>query len=142
MLFKNKSKSFSDGALISLLIRIALGPLFLGMGVMKLTHYVDTVDRIRAGFANAWLPIELFTPFIYIMPPLELLLGLALVLGFQYRYTLVALSLFMSALSFGLMTQGNFDSMIRNLLIVIVALYGISRSSENVWTIDNLLARK
>ena len=75
---------------------------------------------------NTNLPAILYSPFLHGIAYLEILLGLALLLGIRTKYSLALLNLTYVALAFGLMLLGNTDGVARIgifLLLTSAALY-------------------
>lgn len=128
-------------AWITVLIRLTLGPLFLVYGGSKLIRLVDTVDMLRAGFADTWLPLGLVTAVAYVIPFWEALIGLSLFLGFYYRWGLISAGVLLSVLTFGLAVQGEYELISRNLIYLIFVFFGLSNAGDCRLSIDRALGR-
>ena len=138
-MFWNKSSEMPTAAWITLLIRISVGPMFLVYGLGKLARYTDTLDFISAGFIESWLPHWLVLTAAGMIPILETLIGLSLTLGLKYRWGLLALGALMALLIFGLAVQGNHEVVARNLMFLLVTIFGLRASGENPFSLDKYL---
>ncbi len=137
----DQTNSANTKAIITALIRLTLGPLFLVYGGSKLARLVDTVDMLRAGFANTWLPLSIVTPVAYAIPFWEALIGISLLLGFFYRYGLIAAGVLLAVLTLGLAIQGDYELISRNLIYLIFVFFGLNNSSDCRWSIDKALGK-
>jgi putative oxidoreductase len=73
-----------------LLLRIALGGIFLYAGSVKLLEPREFADRIAA---YQMLPLSLISPMALGLPPLEMILGLFLVIGWKSRMAALGITL-------------------------------------------------
>ncbi len=137
----DQTNNANTKAIITALIRFTLGPLFLVYGFSKLVRLVDTVDMLRSGFADTWLPLGLVTVVAYVIPFWEALIGVSLLLGFYYRWGLVASGALLSVLTFGLAVQGDYELISRNLIYLIFVFFGLSNAGDCRWSIDKALGR-
>jgi thiosulfate dehydrogenase (quinone) large subunit len=137
----DQSNSANTSAIITTLIRLTMGPLFLVYGGSKLVRLVDTVDRLRAGFADTWLPMNLVTAVAYSIPFWEALVGLSLILGWYYRPGLIAAGTLLAVLTFGLAVQGDYELISRNLIYLIFIFFGLNHADDCRWSVDRALGR-
>lgn len=82
--------------------------------------------RIEAFSNSTNLPAFLFSPFLYSLAYIEILLGAALLLGVRTKHTLAVTSLTLVCLAYGLMLLGNIDGVTNvgvHLLLTAAALY-------------------
>jgi uncharacterized membrane protein YphA (DoxX/SURF4 family) len=102
-----------------LLARVALGTYFLLAGFGKYSGGVRAFVNARAKTIPAFLPEELGRAYLFMLPTAELIVGVALVIGFYTRTaaTLIALML----ISF------------------IIAVTGVGASGAAGWNIDKNL---
>jgi len=128
----------NNQGLITLLIRFTLGPIFLAYGIHKLGGYSITAKRIGAGFVETWLPMWLVQPVALAIPIWELLVGILLILGLFYRISLIATSIFIAILTFGLAIQGNAEVVGRNLIFVVTLAIAFHNSDDNPYSLDTL----
>lgn len=120
------------GNWIAILVRLALGSIFLIYGIAKVTNYAEVTQRIAHGFADTWLPMFVVWPFAWAIPAAELLVGILLLAGYRYRETLFATGLLLALLTAGKAIQGDGETVARNLpyiLLVCVGLMSIDRTA-------------
>jgi thiosulfate dehydrogenase [quinone] large subunit len=118
---------------ITLLIRFSLGIIFIAHGIGKVLTYPQSPTGIIDGFAETWLPSIVVVPFAYVLPFLELALGLAILVGFRYVPALVITGALLAILSFGKVIQGQPAGVAPNLTYLLVVLAGIHFSASNKW---------
>jgi thiosulfate dehydrogenase [quinone] large subunit len=83
------------------LARFAVGMSMFGHGLVRLPKLQGFSHWMVGQFEKSMLPDFIVTPFSYILPIAELLVGIFLLLGPFTRQSLVAGSLVMTALIFG-----------------------------------------
>ncbi len=115
------------------LLRIALGVNFLGHGLFRILAGTGAFAHTMAEhMTKSPLPIGLMVGLGYCIPYLELLLGLALIVGLFTRVSLVAGALFMMALTIGVTSNQQWDVAGQQLLyslIFFVLLFGYEYNS-------------
>jgi thiosulfate dehydrogenase [quinone] large subunit len=86
----------------ALLGRWGLGLMFFFFGIGKLLSLKGFVNGyLLPQFAKAWLPQWLLVPYGYVLPFLEVTLGLLLLLGLARNAALIAAGLLLLSLTFG-----------------------------------------
>ena len=121
---------------ISLLIRLMFGLIFLVYGLEKLFAFRSTLETMAGSFSGSWLPLFVVYGFLYILPFIEISIGLAYLTGFKYRATLVATGILLAILTFGLAVRGEFEPVSRNLVYYFILLVGLWHSDENRFCIS------
>ena len=92
------------------LVRWGLGVLFLVGGISKLFHLGGFVGGyLTPAFAGTFLPAGLVAAYGYALPFVEVLLGVALVLGLCRNVALLVAGLTLISLAFGQMLLQKFD---------------------------------
>ena len=91
----------SSQQLSFLLARLAVGMSMFGHGLVRLPKLQSFSHWMVGQFEKSMLPEIIVTPFSYILPITELLVGIFLLIGLFTRQALVAGSLVMIALIFG-----------------------------------------
>jgi len=91
----------SSQQLSFLLARLAVGMSMFGHGLVRLPKLQSFSHWMVGQFEKSMLPEIIVTPFSYILPIAELLVGIFLLIGLFTRQALVAGSLVMIALIFG-----------------------------------------
>jgi thiosulfate dehydrogenase [quinone] large subunit len=100
----------SDKVLAYSLLRVALGVNFLGHGAIRVYHGVGAFAAMTAEhMAKAPLPQGAVLGFGYVIPWVEVLLGVALILGLLTRAALVGGAVFMMALTIGVTANQQWD---------------------------------
>jgi thiosulfate dehydrogenase [quinone] large subunit len=84
-----------------LLARLAVGMSMFGHGLVRLPKLHGFSNWMVGQFEKSMLPEIIVTPFSYILPIAELLVGIFLLIGLFTRQALVAGSLVMITLIFG-----------------------------------------
>lgn len=96
-------ESASDAALAHALLRLALGISMLVHGLVRIGgHFWPFVDSTVKQFASSPVPHFLVRIGAMIIPPVEVLMGVLLILGLWTRFALVLGSLEMCALIAGM----------------------------------------
>ena len=131
--------NLSYPAFVTLLTRFILGPLMLQFGLSKVARYSVTVDRLRGGFVETWLPMKLVTAVAWVIPAWETAIGALLLLGLWYRWGLIAMGALLVVLTFGLVVQGAGDVVAQNLLYVLLLFFAYKQSESNPFSLDSLL---
>ncbi|GLU52232.1 DoxX family protein [Dyadobacter frigoris] len=84
-----------------LLARLSVGMSMFGHGLVRLPKLHGFSNWMVGQFEKSMLPEIVVTPFSYILPVAELLVGIFLLIGLFTKQTLIAGSLVMIALIFG-----------------------------------------
>ncbi len=132
----------ADGQLAYAVLRGAFGVNILMHGAARLGSLSGFVDGVAAGFVNTFLPEALVRGFAWGIAPAELVLGVAILVGFQTRRTLVAGSLLMLMLTIGVTLQQRWD--VAGLQLNYFVVYGLLLAGLglNRWSIDASIARR
>ncbi len=125
----------TSSVLITLIIRLVLGLVFLGWGTDKLLHLSESYTYLTSGFEKSWIPSFLVYAWAAIMPFLETLLGISFLIGFRYRIALVVAGIFMAVITFGLVVQGQASVVASNLVYVLVIIAGLHFSDHNKFVV-------
>jgi thiosulfate dehydrogenase [quinone] large subunit len=91
----------NDLSLAHALARVALGINLLGHGIIRIGNIPGFAAGLEKTFEKTWLPGFLVTLAGDIIPPLELIFGIVLIVGWYLRPTLIGGALFMCLLTFG-----------------------------------------
>ena len=105
-------KSPTNMQLGYLLMRLMLGVnLFLHGFIRTLTEYAVWIENTLPSFEGTLLPMFLVKVFLYLIPPLEIVLGAFLLLGLFTRTALISSALLFLALEIGHGVRHNFGDM-------------------------------
>ncbi len=104
------------------LLRFMLGINMLGRSIVRIPELNQFASGMADNFADTFLPGPFVYVYAYIIVLTETVVGVMLILGWKTRWALVAMSLLLSTLAFGMILQSNFGT-VANILI-----YGIAVS--------------
>jgi thiosulfate dehydrogenase [quinone] large subunit len=136
-------KEESDESLAYALLRLTLGVNFFGHGFVRIVGGVDAfASGMAKGFEKTILPLWLVQPFGYVLPFVELVLGVLLIVGLFSRATLVAGALLLTVLTFGSSMQSNWDAVGTQLLYAVVFSMLLFLRRYNSISLDSFLARR
>lgn len=125
------------------LLRIAFGLNFLGHGLFRILSGVGTFAATTVEhMGKSPMPHGFILAFAYVIPWIELLLGLGLIVGLLTRTVLILGALFMMALTFGTTSNQQWDVAGQQLLysfIFSLLLFGLE---WNGWSLDGHLRRR
>lgn len=133
----------SNKQLAYALLRIALGINFLGHGLFRLLSGTGAFAHGMAEhMTKSPLPASLVLAFGYAIPTIELLLGVALILGLLTRPALALGALFMMVLTFGVTANQQWDVAGQQLLYSFIFFVLLFLAEHNSMALDTLLARR
>lgn len=140
---KSRFSDFSDvGQLAAVLLRLAIGSLFLAAAVRKLQGGAEsirqTVQYFQTTFEKTWLPGPLVTAHAYATPFVEAIIVVWLISGFRLRAAWVFTALFTTSLAFGMAVAGEFDTAANNYTYVLMCCVGLLVSHYDRIRIDGL----
>ena len=84
-----------------LILRLTMGLNMLAHGLVRLPKLDEFSSWMVGLFENSWIPILMVKPFGYVLPILELVVGICLVLGFKTAQSIHGGGLIIAALVFG-----------------------------------------
>ncbi|MFD1886076.1 DoxX family protein [Paenibacillus wenxiniae] len=125
---------------VSTIMRVVLGILFLAHGISK---FQMGMDGVAGWFQSVGIPGFL----AYIVSPIELVGGILLIIGLFTRYVSILLiivllgAIFTVKLSAGLMGNGQMAGYELDLSFMLVALY-LAVSNNTGFSLDQLLFRR
>ena len=100
---------WTDGQRAHLALRAILGINIFTHGLVRITSPAAFASKMSAGFATSALPGWMVTPFLTVLPFLELLIGALILVGFRLRAALMAGALLIAVLTFGSSMQQQWD---------------------------------
>ena len=121
----------SKNVWISLLIRLMFGLIFFVYGLEKLFSLTNIVETTGGTFDDTWIPKAAIVVFLYVLPFIEIMLGVSFLIGFKYRMTLVLTGILLAVLTFGLAVRGDYETVSRNLVYFFILLIGLWHSDQN-----------
>jgi thiosulfate dehydrogenase (quinone) large subunit len=99
MSFSNASRS--DFTIAYALARVGFGINLFSRELSRIGGIPAFAESLRTMFAKTWLPLPLVTGAGFVIPPVELLVGILITLGLLLRPVLAAGTLLMFLLTFG-----------------------------------------
>jgi len=133
------------GRWASLVLRLAIGSLFLSAAVGKLSGGLasirGTVGYFQATFAETWLPQTLVTLHGWLTPFVEALISVWLIVGYRLRVGWIVTCLFTISLAFGMAVAKKHDVAANNYVYVLICAAGLYLSRYDRFSVDGLLKR-
>lgn len=128
---------------ISFFMRVAI-IIFLGFsGVRKVMGGVgESVERMQQFFADTGTPMWLVTGQSWVVPYLEVFIGIWLLLGYKLRGAFIASALLTLNFCGAMKILGKGDVVANNSLFVLLCCVGLFFCHRDRWSIDGFLARK
>ena len=130
----------SDTAIAYAILRLTFGVNLCFRGVVRIT--VNGLDQFSGGlvtqFESTWFPAFAVSSFGTIVPPVETLMGLALILGLFTRPALIVGGLMMTALTFGTMFLENFTLAWLQLTYALTFFILLAARSWNTLSLDSM----
>ncbi|TGM82156.1 DoxX family membrane protein [Leptospira mtsangambouensis] len=124
--------------LASLVLRIAIGANLLGHGIVRMGNKYEVFrDWIKTLFSETPLPSVLISTMGYIIPPLELLLGVLIILGWNTKWSLVLASLLMCSLIFGMCLLEKWEIVGIQMIYMVCYFLALSSVDNQILSIDS-----
>jgi thiosulfate dehydrogenase [quinone] large subunit len=128
----NLSLKMSNQQLAFLLARITFGINLFIHGLVRIPKLNAFTEGVTQGFQETMLPLLLVKPLAYAIPVIELLLGLAILLGIWTRKSLVASAIFIIILISGSAFQENWSGVSTQMLYALFIFFLIKNEEFNV----------
>lgn len=131
---------FSEKSLAYALLRVAVGVNFAGHGLIRLYiglgHFADSTAE---HLSKSPLPHGSVVGFLYVVPIVETVVGVALVLGVLTRLALIGGALLMIALTVGVTSNQEWDIASEQLLYSFVLFVLLFLWEHNEISVDRLM---
>jgi len=124
-----------------LLLRLAIAISMFGHGLVRLPKLTAFSNWMIGSFENSMLPKFIVTPFSYILPIAEFVIGLLLLLGLFTKPSLIAGGFVMLALLFGTSMIENWEAIPSQLIHVAFFALLLHFIDHNSWAIDILIKK-
>jgi thiosulfate dehydrogenase (quinone) large subunit len=121
------------------LIRLSLGVLFFFAGLAKVMNYQSSVQGIIDGASKTWLPLPLLSGFAYLLPYVELILGILLIAGLMTHVAYLGAGLLLITLEFGVILTGQYDTAAHNAFYLFMLAIGWTWVGRNPLSLDHLI---
>ena len=125
--------------LAATLIRLSLGVLFFFAGLAKVLNYQGSVQGIIEAANKTWLPPPLLSGFAYLLPAIEVIVGILLIAGLMTHLTYLCAGLLLITLQFGVILGGQYDTAAHNAFYLFMLAVGWSWIGRNPLSIDRLI---
>lgn len=123
-----------------LLTRLAIGTSMFGHGLVRLPKLEGFSHWMVSSFTKSMLPEALVTPFSYLLPILEFIIGILLIIGLFTRSALAAGCLVMIVLIFGSSMLENWDAIPSQLIHVAFFAVLLHFIPGNTWAVDQVIS--
>ena len=137
---ETKVEDAKDFSVVGFLLRLPIGVLFLFAGLNKfLGGYGNFVSWIIQDMSEkTWLPKVLLYPYAYVLPFIEVVVGVLLIIGLLTRPALIATALLSTSLLFGKVLAQDHATVanIANYVLITAIAYYFSR--QNRFSLDAL----
>lgn len=124
-----------------LIIRLAVAASMLGHGLVRLPKLDGFSNWMVSSFEKSMLPPVLVTPFSYILPIAEFVIGLLLVIGLFTRVSLIAGGFTMVILIFGSAMVENWEAMPSQFIHAAFFAVLLSFLQYNTYAVDNVFKK-
>jgi thiosulfate dehydrogenase [quinone] large subunit len=124
-----------------LIIRLAVAASMLGHGLVRLPKLHGFSNWMVSSFEKSMLPPVLVTPFSYILPIAEFVIGLLLVIGLFTRVSLIAGGFTMVILIFGSAMVENWEAMPSQFIHAAFFAVLLSFLQYNTYAVDNVFKK-
>lgn len=124
-----------------LLCRIAIGTSLFGHGLVRMPILSGFSAWMTGQFEESILPQFVVTPFSYLLPFLELIVGVLLLMGLFTRQALIGGALVMCALVFGSTAIQQWEAIPSQLIHIAFLTFLLSNIDRNNYTLDNLFKK-
>ncbi len=127
-----------DYTAAAFLTRLFLGVMFLAAGIGKFVMgYSNYLAAFTGMFSKSWVPSILTTPVVYIVPVLELLLGILLIAGLWSDKVLIVSGITLIAFGLGALSVGMADTLSFNGLYLLITAFALYLRQYDKWKIGS-----
>lgn len=124
------------------LLRLAVGLSLFGHGLVRLPKLTVFHAWMLDQFTTSIIPTGLVSPAGYVLPVVELLLGLSVTFGVLTRVGLIGGAALMITLIFGSTTIENWAAIGDQLLHAIPLTILLAFGTYNTYSVDNIMLRR
>lgn len=124
-----------------LIIRLAVAASMLGHGLVRLPKLHGFSNWMVSSFEKSMLSLVLITPFSYILPIAEFVIGLLLVIGLFTRVSLIAGGFTMVILILGSAMVENWEAMPSQFIHAAFFAVLLSFLQYNTYAVDNVFKK-
>jgi thiosulfate dehydrogenase [quinone] large subunit len=128
-----------DIAIAYALLRVLIGVNFFNHGFTRIFNVPGFVDDTVKELANSYFPEFLVRINSYLVPPVELIVGILITIGLATRGALIATLVLMIILMMGVTSIQNWNAATAQLTYGIVLFILLAGNGFNIYSIDNWL---
>ena len=125
-----------------LFLRLAAGVNLFGHGFIRLAgNYEGFRSWLLKTMEPSMIPTFLLKASAYAIPPVELILGVLLIIGFRTREALMGSCVLMISLIFGSCLIQNWDMAGGQMLYIVIFSALLAFNSENIYSVDTYTSK-
>lgn len=124
-----------------LLLRLVAGVSLFGHGLVRLPKLTGFSQWMTSTFVKSMLPQNLVTPFSYMLPIAEFIIGLLLLLGLFSNKAILAGIIVMLLLIFGTCMIENWEALPSQIIHALVLILLLQFIASNNISLDKLLSK-
>ncbi len=132
----------SDVGAALALLRIVMGVDFLLHGLGRMPILAAFAAGVTKQFSHSILPAALVTAWAYAIPPIEIVLGLLLVLGLALRPTLLASGAYMGVLICGQVLVAGYAAILEEQMYLAIFAALLAAAAWDRFTLDPFRKRR
>ena len=126
-------------ALAYAILRLTLGLNIAIHGYVRMTTMPAFFAQQMPGFEDTFLPLWVAEAFLWVLPPVEFVIGLLSIVGLFTRAALATGGVMIASLTFGLGIQGNFQTLALHLSYAVVYFILIFTRRHNTLSLDTIV---
>jgi len=126
---------------VFLLLRLGLAISMFGHGLVRLSKLHAFSQWMVGSFEKSILPKTLVTPFSYVLPIAEFVIGFLLLTGLFTKPVLFLCGIVILALLFGTAMIENWEAIPSQLLHLLFCAILLQFIESNSWALDNLFGK-
>ena len=124
------------------LLRIVVGINYFNHGATRIFNIPGFMDSMVSTMQNSWIPEFLVRINAALVPPVELIVGILMIIGFWTRGALIACFILMAILMYGITIIQNWDGASSQLIYNIVLFILLAGLNFNRISIDSWIKSK
>lgn len=131
-----------DVAIAYLLLRILIGVNYFNHGFTRIGNISGFVENTVKQLANSYFPEFLVRINSYLVPPVELIVGVLITVGLATRSALITTLILMIILMMGVTSVQNWSAAGNMLVYGIVLFILLAGSGFNIYSVDSWLGKR
>lgn len=132
----------NDKIIAFTLLRMTLGINLLIHGLVRFGNYILFIESMESSFKKTFLPRFLIESFVWILPPVEALIGLLLILGLMTRFAAISGAVLMALFVFGTGLIQNWSVMASQMIYSAIYFILIFNMRYNFQSVDYWMHKK